>query len=78
MSEENPYRLPSDVKPIHYDLTVKTDLEELIFQGYVKIRCAFIVIFWNICISNPIASLDVKSDTSNIILNVLELELGKA
>ncbi|KAF8199715.1 leucyl aminopeptidase [Pholiota molesta] len=60
MAEENPYRLPSDVRPTHYDLTVKTDLEELVFQGYVKI------------------SLDVKSDTSKIVLNVLELELGNA
>jgi hypothetical protein len=44
MAEENPYRLPSDVRPTHYDLTVKTDLEELAFQGFVRIRYVFIPI----------------------------------
>lgn len=32
------YRLPKNVKPTHYDLTVKTDLEKLEFDGFVKIR----------------------------------------
>lgn len=31
------YRLPTDLKPAHYDVTVKTDLENLTFQGIVKI-----------------------------------------
>ncbi|KAI0811123.1 leucyl aminopeptidase [Irpex lacteus] len=29
------YRLPTDVKPKHYDVTVRTDLEKLKFDGYV-------------------------------------------
>ncbi|TDL27596.1 hypothetical protein BD410DRAFT_782728 [Rickenella mellea] len=31
------HRLPLDVKPTHYDITIKTDLEKLIFEGSVKI-----------------------------------------
>ena len=29
------YRLPTDIKAKHYDLTVRTDLEKLKFDGYV-------------------------------------------
>jgi aminopeptidase 2 len=32
------YRLPQSVKPIHYDLTFKTDLETLDFWGYAIIE----------------------------------------
>ncbi|KAJ1310324.1 hypothetical protein OPQ81_007063 [Rhizoctonia solani] len=32
-SEE--YRLPTNVRPTHYDLTIQTDLEALIFKGFV-------------------------------------------
>ncbi|KAF8311309.1 hypothetical protein DL93DRAFT_2229778 [Clavulina sp. PMI_390] len=31
------YRLPTDTRPTHYDLTFKTDLEELKFYGYAII-----------------------------------------
>ncbi|KNZ75425.1 Aminopeptidase 2, mitochondrial [Termitomyces sp. J132] len=31
------YRLPTDVKPLHYDVTIKTDLEKLEFEGFVNI-----------------------------------------
>jgi hypothetical protein len=37
---EDQYRLPTNVKATHYDVTVKTDLEGLAFQGLVKIRYA--------------------------------------
>jgi hypothetical protein len=33
------YRLPINVKPTHYDLTVRTDLDKHQFEGFVKIRC---------------------------------------
>jgi aminopeptidase 2 len=33
----NEYRLPLDVKPTHYDVTIRTDLEKLSFGGFVKI-----------------------------------------
>ncbi|KAF9562157.1 leucyl aminopeptidase [Agrocybe pediades] len=54
------YRLPTNVKPTHYDITVKTDLEEHTFQGFVKV------------------DLDVKSETSIIVLNTSDLVLGDA
>ncbi|KAF8892603.1 leucyl aminopeptidase [Infundibulicybe gibba] len=31
------YRLPLNVKPTHYDVTIRTDLDKLIFEGFVKI-----------------------------------------
>ncbi|KAK2460553.1 hypothetical protein APHAL10511_007023 [Amanita phalloides] len=33
----NQYRLPIEVKPTHYDITIRTDLEKVEFQGFVKI-----------------------------------------
>jgi hypothetical protein len=33
------YRLPTDVRPRHYDLTIRTDLEKERFAGFVKIEC---------------------------------------
>jgi hypothetical protein len=32
------YRLPTNVKPTHYDVAIRTDLEELTFNGFIKIR----------------------------------------
>lgn len=32
------YRLPTNVKPTHYDITVKTDLETLAFESFVRIE----------------------------------------
>lgn len=31
------YRLPTNVKPTHYDVTIKTDLENQTFEGFVRI-----------------------------------------
>jgi hypothetical protein len=31
------YRLPTDVKPTHYEVTVRTDLEKLVFDGFVHV-----------------------------------------
>ncbi|KAF9463935.1 leucyl aminopeptidase [Collybia nuda] len=33
----NEYRLPINTKPTHYDLIIRTDLEKLQFEGFVKI-----------------------------------------
>lgn len=33
------YRLPTDITPTHYDLTVRTDLAEAKFDGIVVIQC---------------------------------------
>jgi hypothetical protein len=32
------YRLPTNVKPVHYDLTIRTDLDTSEFYGVVKIK----------------------------------------
>ena len=32
------FRLPQDVRPTHYDITVKTDLKEEVFEGLVKVK----------------------------------------
>ncbi|KAG5639616.1 hypothetical protein H0H81_010818 [Sphagnurus paluster] len=37
VSKDDQYRLPINVKPTHYDVTIKTDLENLEFAGFVKI-----------------------------------------
>ncbi|KAG1832677.1 hypothetical protein EV424DRAFT_1627020 [Suillus variegatus] len=36
-TDSGDFRLPLDVKPTHYDVTIKTDLENSIFEGVVKI-----------------------------------------
>ncbi|ESK92997.1 leucyl aminopeptidase [Moniliophthora roreri MCA 2997] len=36
-SAASQYRLPTNVKPSHYDLTIRTDLDKLTFDGFVKI-----------------------------------------
>jgi len=35
---QDPYRLPCNVKPVHYNLLIKTDLEALQFEGHVTIE----------------------------------------
>ncbi|KAI6109871.1 hypothetical protein F5141DRAFT_1117209 [Pisolithus sp. B1] len=52
------FRLPLDVKPKHYDLTIKTDLNNDVYEGVVKI------------------DLEVKKQTSTIVLNVADLEIS--
>ncbi|KAK7054156.1 aminopeptidase [Favolaschia claudopus] len=36
------YRLPANVEPIHYDLKIRTDLKELVFDGVVWIKIRFV------------------------------------
>ncbi|KAL0580690.1 Aminopeptidase 2 mitochondrial [Marasmius crinis-equi] len=33
----NEHRLPTNVKPNHYDITIRTDLDKLVFDGFAKI-----------------------------------------
>ena len=45
---ENPsdhYRLPTEVRPRHYNLTIRTDLEKEKFVGFVKIECVWRLVF---------------------------------
>ena len=32
------YRLPTNVKPTHYEVTIRTDLEKLVFDGFVRVQ----------------------------------------
>lgn len=36
------YRLPTNVKPVHYDVTIRTDLKALKFDGYVTAQYVLI------------------------------------
>ncbi|TRM61760.1 peptidase family M1-domain-containing protein [Schizophyllum amplum] len=36
-AEQSKFRLPTNVRPTHYDVTIQTDLEKLTFSGFVKI-----------------------------------------
>jgi len=38
------YRLPTNVKPTHYDVTIKTDIENQLFEGFVQIEWEFSVL----------------------------------
>ncbi|KAH9477731.1 Aminopeptidase 2 [Psilocybe cubensis] len=69
--EQSEYRLPTNVKPTHYDLTFKTDLKKATFEGVV-------IIAYGDSDSRSLASLEVKKDTSTITLNVSRLELRNA
>ncbi|KAG1730487.1 peptidase M1, membrane alanine aminopeptidase, partial [Suillus occidentalis] len=53
-------RLPLDVKPTHYDVSIKTDLENSLFEGVVKIEYP----------------ADVKKKTSTIVFNSADLKLN--
>ena len=49
MSSKKPldhYRLPTDVRPRHYDLTIRTDLEKEKFSGFVRIECAWCHLYY--------------------------------
>lgn len=42
--DPNQYRLPTNVKAAHYDIIIKTDLENLTFDGIVTARYASAVV----------------------------------
>ncbi|KAE9406413.1 hypothetical protein BT96DRAFT_963515 [Gymnopus androsaceus JB14] len=60
VASDSKFRLPTNVKPTHYDLIVQTDLDQLKFSGTVTV------------------SLDVKEETSKIVMNCTKLKLGQA
>ncbi|KAK0197309.1 leucyl aminopeptidase [Armillaria mellea] len=61
----DPNRLPTNVKPTHYDVTIRTDLENLTFEGFATIRQAWL--------ATRTTVLDVKDETSTIVLNSADL-----
>ncbi|KAE9406410.1 hypothetical protein BT96DRAFT_875684 [Gymnopus androsaceus JB14] len=60
VASDSKFRLPTNVKPTHYDLIVQTDLDQLKFSGTVTVN------------------LDVKEETSKIVMNCTRLKLGQA
>lgn len=70
------YRLPTDLRPRHYDLTIRTDLEKENFSGFVKIECAnksHLSRFFE----SRVTSLDVLKATNVVTFNAAtELNLG--
>jgi hypothetical protein len=74
------YRLPTTVKPTHYDVTIKTDLEDQTFEGFVRIEYVSLLaaLSSNTSATQTGIRLDVKEATSRIVLNTSGLDLGKA
>jgi hypothetical protein len=72
------YRLPLNAKPTHYDLTIRTNLEDQTFDGFVDVQC----------VTNPILSttkshlhvslsLDILQDTLELTFNSSDLTLSR-
>jgi aminopeptidase 2 len=38
-SSPTEFRLPPGIRPTHYDLTIRTDLEKQTFDGFVVTQC---------------------------------------
>jgi len=71
------YRLPRDVVPRHYDLTIRTDLEKEKFAGFVKIECARCHLYDMPCL--PVASLEIVNATKIVTFSAAaELILSPA
>jgi hypothetical protein len=71
------YRLPTDLRPRHYDLIIRTDLEKEKFSGFVKIQCAYCYLL-HILVSS-LASLDILKATKVVTFNAAaELNLRQA
>ena len=65
------YRLPTDVRPTHYDLTIRTDLEKEKFAGFVKIECARCHHLYYIPCS-LVASLEIVNATKVVTFNAVD------
>ncbi|KAF9533367.1 hypothetical protein CPB83DRAFT_845145 [Crepidotus variabilis] len=61
------YRLPTNLKPKHFDLTIKTDLEELTFHGLVKINLDIVTATSAITLNTSGLDLTKSSLTSNAL-----------
>ena len=59
MTQQNPYRLPRNVRPRRYDLTLEPDLDAATFIGTVDIE----------------VEVEIDTPTSDIVVNAAELEM---
>ena len=71
------YRLPTDVRPKHYDLTVWTDLVNSKFDGVVHVELVtFPMVVVLLVLTHTLPSLHVEKTTDTITLNTLDLNLS--
>ncbi|KAF9533368.1 leucyl aminopeptidase [Crepidotus variabilis] len=74
--DNNQYRLPTNLKPKHYDVTIKTDLEKLTFQGLVKINLDVVAGTSAITLNTSGLDLTKASLTSNALSGEQALEVS--
>ena len=73
------FRLPVDVRPTHYSLTIKTDLEKKVFQGYVVIeyeRLALTIYFIDLVTASSLQSRCSPGDFVSSIQRVRSSHKG--
>lgn len=73
------HRLPLDVKPLHYDITVRTDLEKLVFDGSVSVQCVVVIDPLNqtgVLIAILLLRLEVLKETSTIVFHTSQQKLN--
>ncbi|KIY68739.1 leucyl aminopeptidase [Cylindrobasidium torrendii FP15055 ss-10] len=83
----DPNRLPLNVKPTHYDVTLQTDLENLTFTGYTKIKldvkedtksivlnCGSALSFQNVALTSNTSLGELKPSSQKIEGDRLSLE----
>jgi hypothetical protein len=65
------YRLPLDVKPTHYDVTLRTDLNSLTFDGFVKIEYVAFILMIDLALNANTAWISSrKHPKSHLILRI--------
>ena len=72
------YRLPLNAKPTHYDLTIRTNLENQTFDGFVEVQCVpnLILSTTKSHLHNSF-SLDILQDTPELTFNSSDLTLSR-
>ena len=69
------YRLPTDSKPTHYDVTVRTDLAGAKFDGIVVVQCVAKQEHGVHTVADLHNSLNQIRESSKIVFNTAGLEL---
>lgn len=64
MSQENSDRIPTNVVPVHYDLAIKTDVEEGTFEGKAVIQYVLVIIPHGMQLITHVCSLSIKEATN--------------
>lgn len=68
------YRLPTDSKPMHYDVTVRTDLAGAKFDGFVVVQCVAKQEH-GVQMADVHYSLEQIRESSKIVFNCVGLKL---